>query len=170
MQRKLTPYLLVAPLMVFIVAFTYVPIVTSLDLSFRDWDFLSDERPWVGLNNYGQLFASHDFWNALRVAHDRTQITRALDLGVTVFTTDRPILAIVRRDGHGRATEEVRRPADGPGARRSTRLPRSAAGCDSTLGSGLSCQFNTDWSRLAIGAFFHAAASCRHSARSQRDC
>lgn len=67
MQRKLTPYLLVAPLIAFMAVFTYVPILTSLDLSFREWDFLSPEKPWVGLENYRQLFASHDFWNALRV-------------------------------------------------------------------------------------------------------
>lgn len=67
MQRKLTPYLLVAPLIAFIAVFTYIPILTSLDLSFREWDFLSPEKPWVGLDNYRLLFASHDFWNALRV-------------------------------------------------------------------------------------------------------
>ncbi|MTH79151.1 carbohydrate ABC transporter permease [Paracoccus aestuariivivens] len=67
MSRKLTPYLLVAPLIVFIACFTYIPIFTSLDLSFREWDFLSAGRPWVGLDNYRQLLVSHDFWNALRV-------------------------------------------------------------------------------------------------------
>ena len=33
-------------------------------------------------------------------AHDTAQITRALDLGVKVFTTDRPSLAIALRDDH----------------------------------------------------------------------
>ncbi|AXC50562.1 sugar ABC transporter permease [Paracoccus suum] len=67
MQRKLTPYVLVAPLIILMAMFTYIPILTSLNLSFREWDFLSSEKPWVGLENYQLLFASHDFRNALRV-------------------------------------------------------------------------------------------------------
>lgn len=67
MLRKLTPYLLVLPLMAFIAAFTYIPILTSLNLSFREWDFMSPDRPLVGLDNYRQLLGTHEFWNALRV-------------------------------------------------------------------------------------------------------
>lgn len=67
MPRFLIPYLLVAPLIAFVAVFTYIPILMSLDLSFREWDFLSSERPWVGFDNYRQLFASHSFWNALWV-------------------------------------------------------------------------------------------------------
>ncbi|WP_174803088.1 carbohydrate ABC transporter permease [Martelella limonii] len=67
MPRKLTPYLLVLPLMTFIAVFTYIPIVTSLDLSVRQWDFMSAEKPFVGLDNYMILFNSHPFWNSLRV-------------------------------------------------------------------------------------------------------
>lgn len=67
MLRKLTPYLLVLPLMAFIAVFTYIPILTSLNLSFREWDFMSPDRPLVGLDNYRQLLGTHEFWNALRV-------------------------------------------------------------------------------------------------------
>jgi ABC-type sugar transport system permease subunit len=34
MLRKLTPYLFVAPLIIFITIFTYIPIITSINLSF----------------------------------------------------------------------------------------------------------------------------------------
>lgn len=67
MLRKLTPYLLVLPLLSFIAVFTYIPIATSVNLSFREWDFLSPTKPWVGLDNYRLLLDSHDFWNSLRV-------------------------------------------------------------------------------------------------------
>lgn len=67
MLRKLTPYFFVAPLMVFIAVFTYVPILTSLNLSLRQWNFLTPDMPFVGLRNYEELFASADFWNALWV-------------------------------------------------------------------------------------------------------
>ncbi|KGE00195.1 MULTISPECIES: sugar ABC transporter permease [Rhizobium/Agrobacterium group] len=67
MLRKLTPYLFVAPLMIFIAVFTYIPILTSLNLSVREWNFLSSNMPFVGLRNYEQLLLSRDFWNSLRV-------------------------------------------------------------------------------------------------------
>ncbi|MBR0554302.1 sugar ABC transporter permease [Ciceribacter sp. L1K23] len=67
MPRKLTPYLFVAPLMLFMAVFTYVPIATSLNLSVRHWNFLSPDMPFVGLANYEQLLTSRDFWNSLWV-------------------------------------------------------------------------------------------------------
>jgi len=67
MHSKLTPYLLVMPLVAFIAVFTYIPIASSINLSFREWDFLSPTMPFVGLENYRLLFSSHEFWNSLRV-------------------------------------------------------------------------------------------------------
>ncbi|MGQ7844050.1 carbohydrate ABC transporter permease [Granulosicoccus sp. 3-233] len=67
MQRKITPYLLVLPLTLFLGIFTYFPILSSLDLSFREWDFMSSDKPFVGLENYALLLSSRDFWNSLNV-------------------------------------------------------------------------------------------------------
>jgi ABC-type sugar transport system permease subunit len=67
MLRKLTPYLFVAPLMIFIAVFTYIPILTSINLSVREWNFLSPDMPFVGLRNYEQLLSSRDLWNSLWV-------------------------------------------------------------------------------------------------------
>lgn len=67
MLRKLTPYLFVAPLIAFIAIFTYIPILTSINLSVREWNFLSPEMPFVGLRNYEQLLSSKDLWNSLWV-------------------------------------------------------------------------------------------------------
>jgi len=67
MLRKLTPYLYVAPLMIFIALFTYIPILASFNLSFREWNFLSPDMPFVGFRNYEQLLASRDLWNSLWV-------------------------------------------------------------------------------------------------------
>lgn len=67
MLRTLTPYLLVAPLIIFIAAFTYIPVITSVNLSFRHWDFLSPTMPFVGFDNYRLLLESRDFWNSAKV-------------------------------------------------------------------------------------------------------
>ncbi|MEN9062767.1 carbohydrate ABC transporter permease [Ponticoccus litoralis] len=67
MSRRLTPYLLIAPLLAFIAVFTYLPILSSVNLSFREWDFLTDGKPWVGMENYRLVLSSSEFWNAVRV-------------------------------------------------------------------------------------------------------
>lgn len=67
MLRKLTPYLFILPLMAFLAVFTYVPILQSVNLSFREWDFMSPTKPWVGLDNYTLLLSSRDFWNSVKV-------------------------------------------------------------------------------------------------------
>ena len=84
MLRKLTPYLFVAPLIIFITIFTYIPIITSINLSFREWNFLSPDMPMVGFDNYRQLLTSHDFWNSLRVTTVFAFISVPLRLGLAL--------------------------------------------------------------------------------------
>ncbi|MBB4145985.1 carbohydrate ABC transporter permease [Rhizobium rhizoryzae] len=84
MYRKLTPYLFVAPLMIFIAAFTYIPILTSLNLSVRQWNFLTPDMPFVGLRNYEELFASAEFWNSLWVTTVFAVLSVPLRLGAAL--------------------------------------------------------------------------------------
>lgn len=65
--RRATPYLFALPLLLFIAVFTYWPIVSSVNLSFREWNFLTPEKPFVGLRNYQDLLSQHAFWNAVKV-------------------------------------------------------------------------------------------------------
>ncbi len=55
-RRKWLPYalflLLVAPNMLLLATFTYRPLVESIRLSLYDWDLISPEKRWVGLENY----------------------------------------------------------------------------------------------------------------------
>ncbi|EIM28364.1 carbohydrate ABC transporter permease [Microvirga lotononidis] len=84
MLRKLTPYLFVAPLIAFIAVFTYIPIIASINLSFREWNFLSPDMPLVGFDNYRQLLASRDFWNSLRVTTVFAAVSVPLRLGLAL--------------------------------------------------------------------------------------
>lgn len=84
MFRKLTPYLFVAPLMIFIALFTYIPILASLNLSFREWNFLSPDMPFVGFRNYEQLLASRDLWNSLWVTTLFAILSVPLRLGLAL--------------------------------------------------------------------------------------
>lgn len=84
MSPKFTPYLLAAPLIAFIAVFTYVPIVSSIDLSVRSWNFMSVERPFVGLDNYVRLLNSASFWNSLSVTSIFAVISVPLRLGLAL--------------------------------------------------------------------------------------
>lgn len=65
-----TPYLFLAPYLVLFVTFVAVPAVFGLWISVHDWDFMLDSRPFVGAQNYSDLFDSEsvpfaDFWNGM---------------------------------------------------------------------------------------------------------
>ena len=60
-------YLYVLPALVFLSLFILWPTLYSIILSVQRWDFLSPNRPFVGLENYRGLLASSEFQNSLRV-------------------------------------------------------------------------------------------------------
>jgi ABC-type sugar transport system permease subunit len=53
---------LVAPNLFFLLSFTYWPLVFNLYLSLTDWDMLSPEKTFIGLENYRDLAQTRDFW------------------------------------------------------------------------------------------------------------
>nr|WP_321457814.1 sugar ABC transporter permease [uncultured Cohaesibacter sp.] len=85
MVRKLSPYLYIVPLMAFIAVFTYIPIFTSINLSFREWDFMSPTKPFVGFENYQLLLSSTEFWNSLRVTGLFALFSVPLRLGLALL-------------------------------------------------------------------------------------
>jgi raffinose/stachyose/melibiose transport system permease protein len=59
------PFLL--PALIIYAVFAIYPIVSALILSFYDWDGVSENRNFVGLNNYVQIFTQDPvFWTAVR--------------------------------------------------------------------------------------------------------
>ncbi len=54
-----------APSLIGLMIFIVYPIVSSLWLSFQDWNMLSPPK-FIGLANFQELFQDKDFWNALR--------------------------------------------------------------------------------------------------------
>ena len=64
-KRALTFALFLGPSLVGVALFLIGPIVASLGLSFTDWDLLTPAE-WVGLGNFRRLWASAEFWAALR--------------------------------------------------------------------------------------------------------
>ncbi|RKN17259.1 sugar ABC transporter permease [Micromonospora musae] len=68
---RATPYLFLAPYLVLFTVFGLLPIVLGLYLSLHQWDFQLPNRPFVGLDNYQELFSSDsavfgDWWQSVR--------------------------------------------------------------------------------------------------------
>src|SRR3712207_281063 len=65
-----TPYLFLAPYLILFVAFVLVPAVYGIWISLHNFDYLLPGKPWVGLENYANLFTpgtttSGPFWNSM---------------------------------------------------------------------------------------------------------
>jgi ABC-type sugar transport system permease subunit len=57
---RLTPYLFLAPALIWYLTFLVYPMYQSLVISFMDWDGLSPDIRFVGLANYRQIFFEDD--------------------------------------------------------------------------------------------------------------
>jgi len=65
-----TPYLFMAPYLVLFFVFVAIPVVYGLWISLHNWDYLLPGKPWVGLENYVDLFTpgsttSGPFWKSM---------------------------------------------------------------------------------------------------------
>ena len=60
-----TAYTLLAPVLLFFLAFQYYPILKSVAISFANYGLLMRETPWVGLDNYVRQFQDPLFLSAL---------------------------------------------------------------------------------------------------------
>lgn len=68
---RLTPYLFLLPYLVLFTVFVIIPAIFGIWISLHDWDFLLPGKPWVGLQNYLDLFdpssvTFQPFWHGMR--------------------------------------------------------------------------------------------------------
>lgn len=66
-----TPYVFLAPYMLLFTVFVLIPAVFGLWMSLHNWDYLMPEQPWVGLQNYINLFTPGSptaafFWQSMQ--------------------------------------------------------------------------------------------------------
>lgn len=64
-QRRLAPWLFLAPGMIMFAVYVIIPIFRSMWISFYDWDGLG-EAVWIGAANYTELFDDEAFYTSLR--------------------------------------------------------------------------------------------------------
>lgn len=87
-ERNPAAYAFLAPALVLIFTFFFIPVVAALVLSFTDFDIyavgdLANTR-WVGLRNYTQLLTTPLFWQALRNTFYFALVGGPLSIGVSL--------------------------------------------------------------------------------------
>jgi multiple sugar transport system permease protein len=65
-----TPYLFLLPYGVLFIGFMVIPAIYGIWISLHDYDYLLPKKPWVGVQNYVDLFTpgtrdSGDFWHSM---------------------------------------------------------------------------------------------------------
>ncbi len=64
LRNKLLPFLIVSPYLIHLCLFVLFPVVFSIFLVFHKWNIISPME-YVGLDNFGRLFADRLFWKSL---------------------------------------------------------------------------------------------------------
>lgn len=64
-MHKVKPYLFIAPALIVFLVFSIYPIISMIQLSFFDWDLVSVNKTFVGIQNYLDLFADKMFWQTI---------------------------------------------------------------------------------------------------------
>ncbi|MFT6926733.1 MAG: multiple sugar transport system permease protein [Psychromonas sp.] len=64
-SAKLSPWLFLAPAMIVFSVYVLYPILSSISLSFYNWDGMG-AKTWVGFGNYVELFDSQAFYTSLK--------------------------------------------------------------------------------------------------------
>src|ERR1700732_3929484 len=65
-KKNLTGYLFIAPWLFAFLAFTAIPISASALLAFTNYNVLSPNLSWVGLDNFTTMAQDQRFWRAVR--------------------------------------------------------------------------------------------------------
>lgn len=63
-QKRIAPWLFLAPAMIMFLVYVIFPIFQSIDISFYEWDGLSP-KTWVGFGNYVELMGDEAFYTSL---------------------------------------------------------------------------------------------------------
>jgi ABC-type sugar transport system permease subunit len=92
-RNRISPYLYLVPSLVFLVAFTYFPIVSSVYYSLHEWNLFTPEPYFIGLENYAAMFDDPLFWrvvqNTVVYVAGTIPITMALALTMAILLNER---------------------------------------------------------------------------------
>jgi ABC-type sugar transport system permease subunit len=92
-RHRISPYLYLIPSLVFLLAFTYFPILSSVYYSLHEWNLFTREPYFIGLENYAAMFDDPLFWrvvqNTVVYVAGTIPITMALALTMAILLNER---------------------------------------------------------------------------------
>ncbi|MDQ0847098.1 carbohydrate ABC transporter permease [Streptomyces sp. V1I6] len=66
--RRITPWMFLAVPLVLLITFTYVPMGNMIYYSFTDWDGISPDRNFTGVDNYSEIFTRPELFRVFFVS------------------------------------------------------------------------------------------------------
>jgi ABC-type sugar transport system permease subunit len=83
-RKKLLPYLLVSPYLIFVIVFVLFPVCFCFFLTFHKWNIIAPMR-FIGAENYTRLFHDRLFWKAIGNTLKFLSLHIPLQLVVSLF-------------------------------------------------------------------------------------
>ena len=99
-QKRLVPYIFIAPNMIVFTAFVFVPILFAFYISLTEWSLIGTPQ-FVGLGNYVEMLGDGQFWRALfnTLVYTIGTVPGSIALGLLVaigLNRNMPGLALLR--------------------------------------------------------------------------
>ena len=84
-NRGLKAWLLCAPALIIVVTFFIGPAIMGFLISFQEWDGVSSQMRFVGLDNYFELLRSARFWHSMAISWFFAFATLFLQIPIALF-------------------------------------------------------------------------------------
>src|SRR5690606_28420030 len=81
---KVRPYLMILPAIIIFALFFLYPIGYMIFLSFHDWNFVSPEKDFVGIDNFKALLSDAKFMQVLRNTFVYSILTVSLTISISL--------------------------------------------------------------------------------------
>ena len=81
-KKKMTPFILIFPVLLFLLAVYGYPLLLTFKYSFQEVSLIGNADLFVGLDNYIAVLTNKDFYGTLLLTVKWTVLTVALKLGI----------------------------------------------------------------------------------------
>ena len=86
-RKKILPYLLVSPYLLYVIVFVLFPVLFCFFLTFHKWNIIAPMH-FIGVNNYSRLFHDRLFWKAIGNTLKFLLLHIPLQLTVSLFLAE----------------------------------------------------------------------------------
>lgn len=81
-KKNLTPYMLIAPIIIFVVLVYGYPLLLTIKYSFQEVSLIGNKNEFIGLKNYIKVLSDEKFYNTLILTFKWVALTLSLKIGV----------------------------------------------------------------------------------------